>query len=92
MSDLNLLAVAIATVAALILSATRYAVLTPDDAEVTGGTCDTRAAPLRLPLAEVLRSAVVTLVVAGLAAEIAIGGMTGGMLLGLVGAIIGGLR
>lgn len=80
MTDLNALAVAIAAVAAFVLSASWYAIVSVDDP----GATESRDLPPWLPLAEILRSAVVALVVAGLAAEIAIDGIPGGMLLGLV--------
>lgn len=78
--DIDPLAVAIAAIAALVLSGAWYAVVS---AEPENGAEPPQPGPSML-LGELVRNAVLSIVVAGLAAEIAVGSVGGGVLLGLV--------
>ena len=80
MPDINVLAVAIAAVGALAFSGSWYALVpaeTPGEAEAG------RTPPAWLPVAELLRSTLVALVVTGLTVEIGIDDVAGGLLLGI---------
>jgi Protein of unknown function (DUF1761) len=84
MTDIDPLAVAVATVAAFLLSGAWYAVLpAPPAASEAGDPPGTETSPPVL-LAEILRSAVVVIVVAGLAAELGSVDIAEGAALGLV--------
>ena len=84
MTDFNVLAAAAAAVAAFALSGAWYAFVAAEPATADGATSPPeRPAPL-LFTAELGRSAVVALVVAGLAAEMGVDQLAAGVLLGLV--------
>ena len=85
MTDIDPLAVGVATLAAFLLSGAFYAVLPAQSpASEAGEASEAATTSPPVLLAEVLRSGVVATVVAGLAAELDAGSIGEGALLGLV--------
>ena len=83
MIDLNPLAVAVAVVAAFVLSSAYYAVFGTQLAALSEAYADTARPPAWKILVELVRSLVVVLVVAGLASLLEISTWTVGVWLGL---------
>jgi hypothetical protein len=82
-SDISLPAVLVATVAAFVVSSTWYAVLGDRVAELSGAPSTAETPPPWKLGVELLRSLIVVVVVAGLAARGEIDELAGGALLGL---------
>ena len=83
MTDIDPIAVGVATIAAFVLSGAWYAVIPWPASGADGAARADSPSPLVL-LAEILRSAVVATVVAGLAAELDVLSFGKGALLGLI--------
>jgi len=83
MIDLNPLAIAVAVVAAFVLSSVYYAVTGSQLAALSDAYAETARPPAWKILAELVRSLVVALVLAGLVSLLEITDWRGGVLLGL---------
>jgi amino acid permease len=84
MPDIDPVVILVATVVCFALGAVYYAVLSTRLAELSGTAgSDVKAPPWAL-VVEVLRCLVLAAVVAGLAAQARVDGLTGGLVLGLV--------
>lgn len=84
MPDLDVLAVPAATVAAFVLSGAWYAAFGSQLAATRGAAAADEAMPAWKVGVELLRSLVLSAVVAGLASRADVDGLAGGLLLGLV--------
>jgi amino acid permease len=84
MPDIDPVVILVATVVCFALGAVYYAVLSPRLAELSGTAgSGVKASPWAL-VVEVLRCLVLAAVVAGLAAQARVDGLTGGLVLGLI--------
>ncbi|MEO8969092.1 MAG: DUF1761 domain-containing protein [Solirubrobacteraceae bacterium] len=82
MPNVNPIAIAAATAAVFVISSTYYAVLSQQWADVSGAATHGRPEPRKVAL-ELVRSLILTTVIAGLAARGEITDLSGGLLLGL---------
>lgn len=83
MIDVNYLAIAVATVAAVVLSTAYYMVFAKQMAALSAAAADSARPPAWKILVELVRSLVVASVLAGFASKLGITDWTGAVLLGL---------